>query len=396
MGPEFVSHLDWYTFNAQTKIWIDRCYAVDLEEDRKGDVDMKLARRMAIRPVHLALLVVLVTIGVAACSGSSTPPGASKVLGSSEQGGYLFLRWQEGLDVMIWHDLVGEGTADSAGFATGRLYIERGSARSADGRGLAWEVQTVDGRMGEVQIGGVRYDLAAGTLFIVTTQGGTPAVRQLSRDLSAVPLDHDGILAFARNDPDLAAFLNNIPPATPPSATPTPPSLTATATLTATITPVEPVATSQPSQSKLEAVLQVPTTLPDGGSVELEFTLINNSESGLYVLKWYTPLEGIAGEIFYVKRDGQPIPYEGLLAERGDPPPDAYVFLDSGASVSATVDLATAYDFSEPGEYTIAFISPRISHVARTEDQMATSVEELGPVQIPSNRVTVHIEGYRR
>jgi ABC-type glycerol-3-phosphate transport system substrate-binding protein len=217
---------------------------LDLEEDRKGDVGMKLARRMTIRLAHLALLVVLVTIGVAACGGSSTPP----------------------------------------------------------------------------------------------------------------------------------------------SATPTPPS----------ITPVEPVATSQPSQSNLEAVLQVPTTLPDGGSVELEFTLINNSESGLYVLKWYTPLEGIAGEIFYVKRDGQPIPYEGLLATRGDPPPDAYVFLDSGASVSATVDLATAYDFSEPGEYTIAFISPRISHVARTEDQMATSVEELGPVQIPSNRVTVHIEGYRQ
>ncbi len=161
---------------------------------------------MTIWPAHLALLVVLVTIGGAACGGSSTPPGASKVLGSSEQGGYLFLRWQEGLDVMIWHDLVGEGTADSAGFATGRLYIERGSARFADGRSLAWEVQTVDGRMGEVQIGGVRYDLAVGTLFIVTTQGGTPAVRQLSRDLSAVPLDHDGILAFARNDPDLAAI----------------------------------------------------------------------------------------------------------------------------------------------------------------------------------------------
>jgi peptidyl-Lys metalloendopeptidase len=341
---------------------------------------MKLARRMAIRPAHLALLVVLVTIGVAACGGSSTPPGASKVLGSSEQGGYLFLRWQEGLDVMIWHDLVGEGTAHSAGFATGRLYIERGSARFADGRSLAWEVQTADGRMGEVQIGGVRYDLAGGTLFIVTTQGGTPTVRQLSRDLSDVPLDHDGILAFARNDPDLAAFLNNIPPATPPTAT-----LTATPTRPAT-----------PPQINLEAVLQVPTTLPDGGSVELEFTLINNSESGLYVLKWYTPLEGIAGEIFYVERDGQPIPYEGLLATRGDPPPDAYVFLDSGASVSASVDLAAAYDFSEPGEYTIAFISPRISHVARTEDQMAASVEELGPVQIPSNSVTVRIEGYRQ
>jgi hypothetical protein len=173
-------------------------------------------------------------------------------------------------------------------------------------------------------------------------------------------------------------------------------------TTESSIAPVEPVATSQPSQKNLEAVLQVPNALPDGDSVEVKFTLINNSGSGLYVLKWYTPLEGLGGEIFQVERDGQPIPYEGPLAMRGDPTPDAYVFLDSGASVSATIDLAAAYNFSGPNEYTITFISPRISHVARTEDRMAASVDDLGPVEIPSNRVTVRIgrtlriEGYRQ
>ncbi len=156
---------------------------------------------------------------------------------------------------------------------------------------------------------------------------------------------------------------------------------------------VEPAETSQLSGNNLEAVLRIPSTLPDGDSVELEFTLINNSEGGLYVFKWYTPLEGLGGEIFRVERDGQSIPYEGPLAMRGDPTPDAYVFLDSGASVSATVDLAAAYDFSKPDEYTITFISPRISHVAKTEDRMATSVDDLGPVQITSNRVTVKIGG---
>jgi hypothetical protein len=191
----------------------------------------------------LALLLVCLTTGLAGCGGSSTPTGASKVLGSVAQGGYLFLRWQEGLQVMIWHDLSGAGTADSEGSATGRLYIERGSARAADGRSLAWEVQTADGTTGEVQIGGVRYDLAVGTLFIVDTQGGLPAVRQLSRDLSAVPLDHEGVIAFARNDPDLAAFLNEIPAATPPADTPVPqPTDVPTATPTSTVTPT-PTAT---------------------------------------------------------------------------------------------------------------------------------------------------------
>jgi peptidyl-Lys metalloendopeptidase len=146
-----------------------------------------------------------------------------------------------------------------------------------------------------------------------------------------------------------------------------------------------------PSEIELEAVLEVPATLPSGEAVNLRFTLINKTDTRLYVLQWFTPLEGLGGEIFRVKRDGQPIPYKGPLAARGDPTPDAYVFLDAGASVSATVDLAAAYDFSEAGEYTIAFISPRISHVARTEGEMAASVDDLGPVAMPSNQVSVTI-----
>jgi hypothetical protein len=207
------------------------------------------AGRTAVRLTCLALLVVLIATAVVACGGRSTPPGASKTLGSAEQGGYLFLRWQEGLEMMIWHDLTGEGTASSVGFVAGPFYIERGAAHAADGRSLAWEVQTRDGRAGEAQIGGDRYDLAAGTLFLVTTQGGTTEVRQLSRDLSAVPLDHDGILAFAWTDPDLAAFLNQIPPATPPSVTSAPPPAatpTVTPNPTATLRPAAPTATPPP------------------------------------------------------------------------------------------------------------------------------------------------------
>ena len=104
-------------------------------------------------------------------------------------------------------------------------------------------------------------------------------------------------------------------------------------------------------------------------------------------------MEGIAGEIFRVERDGQVIPYQGILAKRVAPPPEDYVLLEPGESVSAEVDLATAYDFSKAGEYTIEFLSPSISHVARTEAQMAKTVDDLGPVQIPSNRVTIKIGG---
>ena len=76
---------------------------------------------------------------------------------------------------------------------------------------------------------------------------------------------------------------------------------------------------------------------------------------------------------------------------RGDPSSDAYVFLQTGSSAMATVDLAEAYDFSEPGQYTISFISPWISHVARGADKMALSVDDLGPVRMESNEVVVEV-----
>ncbi|NIV36662.1 MAG: hypothetical protein GWN58_46680, partial [Anaerolineae bacterium] len=186
--------------------------------------------RTARYSASLAILAILVTGAATACSPGASPPAASKALGSAEQGGYLFLRWQEGLEVMLWHDLTGEGTADSAGFVSGPFYIERGYARSRDGRSLAWEIRTPDGKQGEAQIESVHYDLAAGSLFLLATQGGSTTVKQLPRDLSDVPLDHDGILAFARTDPDLVAYLHADPPASTPGATPTPPQPAATAT----------------------------------------------------------------------------------------------------------------------------------------------------------------------
>lgn len=142
----------------------------------------------------------------------------------------------------------------------------------------------------------------------------------------------------------------------------------------------------------LSATLKMPSVLTNSETVELTFTLTNISDAGLYVLTYYTPLEGrLMGEILCVQRDGHSIPYRGPEAERADPTPDAYVFLDARASVSATVDLVPAYDVSVAGEYCIGFNSPRMSHVARTEAEMATSLDDLGPVAMPSNQVSVTI-----
>ena len=158
-----------------------------------------------------------------------------------------------------------------------------------------------------------------------------------------------------------------------------------------TVVKVEQRKTVQAPEIKLEARLEVPVTLPVGDAVKLKFTMINKMDASVYVLKWYTPLEGFGGEIFRVVRDGQVVPYTGPLAYRALPSPESYVLLGAGESVSAEVDLAVAYDFSKAGDYAIEFLSPRISHVARTEAEMARTMEELGQVLIPANRVGVNI-----
>jgi len=85
------------------------------------------------------------------------------------------------------------------------------------------------------------------------------------------------------------------------------------------------------------------------------------------------------------------VPYQGILASRAFPTSDSYVFINPGESVSAVVDLGTSFDFSEAGTYQIGFISPRISHIAGSENEMAKTDDDLGPVQILSSPVTLEI-----
>lgn len=160
---------------------------------------------------------------------------------------------------------------------------------------------------------------------------------------------------------------------------------------TPVVTTIQRPARDQPSSSGLRAWLEAPASLAAGEPVKVQFSLMNETESDLYLLNWFTPLEGLGGEIFRVTRDGQRIRYQGPLASRGDPTPEAYTLVAAGGMAQVEVDLTLAYDFSRPGTYTIEFISPSLCHVARLAEEMAQSMGELGPVDIPSNTITVAI-----
>jgi peptidyl-Lys metalloendopeptidase len=87
----------------------------------------------------------------------------------------------------------------------------------------------------------------------------------------------------------------------------------------------------------------------------IQFTLTNNSNETVNVLKWNTPLEGINNDIFRIEKDGKPTVYLGRMVKRGAPRPEDYITMEPRGSVSVEVDLTEYYDISEPGQYDVRY-----------------------------------------
>ena len=88
--------------------------------------------------------------------------------------------------------------------------------------------------------------------------------------------------------------------------------------------------------------------------VKVKFDLANREDHDLYVLTWYTPLEGLFSDCLKVLRDGERLPYDGVLAKRGLPTSQNYLLVPAGGEVTSVFDLSRAYEVSDSGNYEIA------------------------------------------
>ncbi len=145
---------------------------------------------------------------------------------------------------------------------------------------------------------------------------------------------------------------------------------------------VEPPASATALRFRLEARASYRTGQP----VPIRFILENRSNGPLFVLSWYTPLEGIKGEIFQVTRDGNPLPYLGRLVKRGAPRAQDYLRIEPHGSRSATVDLATVYDLGRPGDYQVRFAG-RVHDVVREAGALPRAPDQHRPLDVPGGPV---------
>jgi peptidyl-Lys metalloendopeptidase len=90
-------------------------------------------------------------------------------------------------------------------------------------------------------------------------------------------------------------------------------------------------------------------------AVNVDVTLTNPAAHPVRVLRYLTPLDGIKEDLFSVSFDGATVEYLGRHYKWAAPEAKDFITLGAGQSVTATVDLATAYDFGKTGSYQVAF-----------------------------------------
>ncbi|MCX7894763.1 MAG: M35 family metallo-endopeptidase [Thermoanaerobaculum sp.] len=119
----------------------------------------------------------------------------------------------------------------------------------------------------------------------------------------------------------------------------------------------------------------------------LQWSLTNQGDAPLYVLRWQTPLDGIEGNIFAVKRNGEPVRYTGKLIKRPAPSPEDFIRLEPGETLSTTVDITSAYAMRASGQYTVRFRSERLVVREQLEGP------DLQAVAVRSNEISFWLEG---
>jgi peptidyl-Lys metalloendopeptidase len=111
--------------------------------------------------------------------------------------------------------------------------------------------------------------------------------------------------------------------------------------------------------------------------VQVTVTLTNVSAHAVRLIKHNTVVDGIKENLFNVTRDGARVQYLGRHYKWAAQQAGDFVTLGAGESLTRTVSLAGAYDFSQTGSYTI-------SH---------SEAVEQGAVSFSSNSLNVWVEG---
>ena len=128
-----------------------------------------------------------------------------------------------------------------------------------------------------------------------------------------------------------------------------------------------------------------------GTAVACSFDFINtNDKEDYYVLKRGTPLEGLLSPFLSVLYKRNPVQYQGIHVHRSPPARDEFILLRSGKSVSASIAINNAFEFSKDGLYTVTYISP-LQYISKTSKKVESSGYQLIQSQVKKS-LSIYLE----
>lgn len=138
----------------------------------------------------------------------------------------------------------------------------------------------------------------------------------------------------------------------------------------------------------MKAQLTTANTYASGDRIMARFELSNDADQDQYVLKWFTPLEGLQSDCLNVTLDGgTKVPYDGPLGKRATPTPGDFILVPAGQSVAVDFDVSEAYAVSRPGHYKIDLKSQAHSIPAPKQkvriEHILTSPEAAKMMMVP-------------
>ena len=183
------------------------------------------------RPIRFFVLLVAAAglLTAAGCSNKPPPsPASSNSIGGGQYEWHSFkeLKPEAGLDeaqasfgtwgnaasgsglaFVILSDVVGPSKVETK--SSGKI---SGQQRSTDGRQVDWQCDTSDGKTGTVTLNGQVYDLAQGSLFLVSTKGTEARMLQLKRDTMKLKVGNDPkvtLESLIKGDEEIGPFFAN-------------------------------------------------------------------------------------------------------------------------------------------------------------------------------------------
>ncbi len=140
-------------------------------------------------------------------SGTSWSSSAANAVPGIDEGSVTFVTLQcgppEGVPFVVWSDLPNGTGGHGEGSARGAFY--QGYHRANGGRRIDFHGKTTDGKTGSINIAGVDYNFAKGSLFLISTRQDPPEVDQISFDLKGLQ-DVDAVKELAKLDPEIRLF----------------------------------------------------------------------------------------------------------------------------------------------------------------------------------------------